>query len=101
MKIVSISDEQIVIELDGELDMAKAPAARQLFFDAWQTGPGDIVLDCKRLSYLDSSGVSAIVYLYRSLTQRRSRNLRIVNISGQPAQLVKIVGFSKLVEEVS
>ena len=51
----------MTIELDGELDIASAPALERLFRqverDRWPT----VVLDLRQLDFIDSSGIRALL----------------------------------------
>jgi anti-anti-sigma factor len=51
----------LTIELEGELDIATAPALEQLFReverDRWPT----VVLDLRQLDFIDSSGIRALL----------------------------------------
>lgn len=65
------------IELEGEWDLAKQLATRQAIGRALAPRPECLVLDLSRLSFIDSTGVHAVIGLARR-TQRLGVRLRIV-----------------------
>ena len=81
-----------VVTLVGELDMAQADA-----FLAWTgtnvDGHGDVVLDCTALTFLDSSGIRAILTL-------ASRNQGTVTIRCPSPAVRKVLEITR-VDELS
>ena len=47
--------------LSGELDMASAPALEEALQQLCEAGAQELVLDLRELSFMDSSGLNAIV----------------------------------------
>ena len=54
-------DAADVIAVRGEIDMATAPQLRDLFDQLIEAGSRRIVLDCRELAFLDSSGIGVLV----------------------------------------
>lgn len=50
-----------VVTVDGEIDMATAPRLRDLLNELVDDGSDQIVLDCRGLAFLDSSGIGVLV----------------------------------------
>jgi anti-sigma B factor antagonist len=50
-----------VIAVRGEIDMATAPQLRDLLDQLIQAGSLRIVLDCRELAFLDSSGIGVLI----------------------------------------
>lgn len=50
----------------------------------------EIEVDLTNVSFLDSSGVGAIVYLYKRLVAS-DRRMRIENVSGQPLEIFTLL----------
>jgi anti-sigma B factor antagonist len=49
------------VELRGDVDMATAPELRRVLDELIDGGAAEIVLDCRHLEFLDSSGIGALV----------------------------------------
>jgi len=82
----------LTIELDGELDIASAPGLERLLTelesDRWPT----VVLDLRRLSFIDSSGIRALLTAHRRIgrlvVRHPSRSVRrTLAVSGADAIL--------------
>jgi anti-anti-sigma factor len=71
------------VVLDGELDLATVPVAEQAINDV-DKGVETLVLDLRRLSFLDSSGLRFIL-----ATEEASGSRRVVIIRG-PAQVDRV-----------
>jgi anti-sigma B factor antagonist len=77
------NDGVTVVVLVGELDMATAPRLR----DVLQTVDGPVVLDCARLTFLDSSGLGVLAERRRATGTVTLRNVqpicrRVLSITG-------------------
>jgi anti-sigma B factor antagonist len=51
-----------ILELIGRLDMTSVPLTRQWLDDATSQPPAHIVINMSKVSFLDSSGLSALVH---------------------------------------
>ncbi len=56
-----------VVRLSGDLDAYNSPRLRQLLVDMIAEGMDKIVLDCRELNYIDSSGLGALVTALKQL----------------------------------
>jgi anti-anti-sigma factor len=61
-----------IIELEGEWDIAQSETARDAIAQALQRRPGYLVLDLSRLSFIDSSGIHAVIYTYERCAAERT-----------------------------
>jgi anti-sigma B factor antagonist len=55
------ADLGTVITVRGEVDMATAPQLRDLLKQLIDAGSQRIVLDCRALAFLDSSGIGVLI----------------------------------------
>lgn len=58
---------------------------------AWD---GEVELDFTEVPFMDSSGIGAIVYLYKRLTAE-GRTMEIVGAAGQPRELLKTLRIDR------
>lgn len=102
------SDESLLVELVGEMDAAGCadirPTLEQLLEDAAEK---NILLDLGQVSFIDSSGIGAIVFLFKRL-KSKGQSLELTNVSGQPRELIELlridtaipVGFKMMEKQV-
>jgi anti-anti-sigma factor len=88
-----------VFYFSGELDIAAAPEAVEVLVAAIREG--DVVLDASGLTFLDSSGISAIVQAYRAANEGvgRGRSVVIRNPSPRVRRILEITALDSLIEE--
>jgi stage II sporulation protein AA (anti-sigma F factor antagonist) len=83
----------IVVEISGELDLFTAPAFRERVDRALSAdGPRNLVLELSQLSFVDSSGLGAILGRYKVVTQLGGR---MILVCPQP-QVQRIFALSGL-----
>lgn len=102
MKIERINSEcgDLVIKIHGEFDALGSSKIRpELEKVARQTEPENVFLDLTEVSFLDSSGVGAIVFLYKRLKEH-SRKLKITGANGQPRELLELLRIHKAIPVV-
>ena len=75
--LVSHHKEHAYVVLTGELDGATAPFLVRTLVEVNETVEGDLVLDIKKLSFIDSTGLSVFVSQHKILSAKGgSRDLR-------------------------
>ena len=85
------SDQTLVVSLDGEMDALGCASLRpQLEQLVSQQQNLTIELDFSRVSFLDSSGIGVIVFLYKRLTCQ-GRSLHLTHVCGQPQELMRLL----------
>ncbi len=102
MKIKRIITEcgDLIIELDGEFDALGSSRIRPVLEKiASQSKPEYVFIDLKNVSFIDSSGVGAIVFLYKRLKEN-ARKLSITHVSGQPRALLELLRIHKAIPVV-
>ena len=89
--------EDLIIELHGEFDALGSskirPALEKI---AHQTKPENVFLDLHNVNFIDSSGVGAVVFLYKRLKEK-SRKLKITGANGQPRELLELLRIHKAI----
>jgi anti-anti-sigma factor len=87
-------DRAIILELSGELDLASAPLVEEQLSTIEQGRI--IVLDLRRLTFMDSTGVALIVRAGRRAHERRGR---LVVVRG-PRQVQRILMLTRVDEHL-
>lgn len=94
---------QCLVTLEGNLDAACCDTVRPVFLQLTEHADLKTVrLDLSEVDFLDSSGIGAIVFLWKRLRQS-GRALVLIGPKGQPASLLDVlkIGKSIPIEEYS
>jgi anti-sigma B factor antagonist len=78
------------LRVSGELDALSAPDLRPLFDELVEGARRDITVDLSDLRLVDSSGVGALVSLYKRI-RARGGEVRFVGVTAQPLVIFKLL----------
>src|SRR5207244_10935452 len=96
-EMVSLSatrhDDEIQLHLSGELDLAEAETLVDAARDA--NGAGSVVLDLSALTFVDSSGVSALLSAAQ-LCRDRGQSFTVTGAHGVVGAVFRISGIEAL-----
>jgi anti-sigma B factor antagonist len=84
------------IRVRGEIDMATAPQLRELLEQMVSSGTRRIVLDCRELEFLDSSGIGVLV----AARNRMGDGGELV-IESPPPHVLKVLEITGVSEHLS
>lgn len=92
-----VAGSVLILRLHGELDISSAEGFRREVEQALvETNRRAVVLSCRHLSFLDSSGLGAILGRYRQL-QGRGGRMAVAGVSGRVKTVLDMSGVSKLI----
>jgi anti-anti-sigma factor len=97
---VSREAERVVLSLDGELDMASAPLLQSAFEEANLASPDVVVLDLRRLRFVDSTGLR-IILAARNRCHERGQQLAVTRGSEQVERLLSVTGMDRHLQTVA
>jgi anti-sigma B factor antagonist len=92
--VTSVGDGQAAVTLSGECDLSAREEFMAVLMGAVDAAPL-VLVDLGAVTFLDSSGVHALVTAYRAALDR-GRRLNIVNASGMVAHVLAITGVGGL-----
>jgi anti-anti-sigma factor len=78
------------INLSGEMDALGCTIVRPEFEHISTGGSQHIIMDITQVSFIDSSGIGAIVFLFKRLKEQQ-RSMEICGAGGQPQELLKLL----------
>jgi len=90
IECINTPDGDLVVKLCGEMDALGCTKIRPGLEQIAGTEHSNVALDLSQVSFLDSSGIGAIVFLYKRL-KAQERTLVIVGVQGQPQELMKLL----------
>lgn len=83
------------ITISGEFDSLTAPEVRATFEEIAEKRPTKVVLDLLNLRLIDSSGVGAIVSLFKRVKAVGGK-FEVTNLHGQPRSIFKVLRLDKV-----
>lgn len=87
----------LMLKLAGEMDAAGCALVRDDLEEIVSSAPQQgLVLDISAVTFLDSSGIGMIVFLFKRL-KADGRSFRIVNVGGQPRELMQLLRIEKAI----
>ena len=85
-----VTDDQIIIKLDGWLDAKSAPDLNAML-DEIVSDEKQLVLDLKKLVYISSAGIRQIVYGYKKM----NGNFLLMNVQESIMNILSAIGLDK------
>lgn len=95
--IEQLDDHTATVTIAGEMDALACNDARPLFEQLAKNGANNQVqLNLEQVTFLDSSGIGAIVFLFKRLKATQG-SLSICNVYGQPRELMQLLRIDKAI----
>ena len=82
------------VSVRGEIDLATAPELEARVLGAFEGGPSSIVLDLAALTFIDSSGLRALVSLSKEARERGS-SFALRNVPRHAQRVLDLTGLSE------
>ena len=82
------------LSLAGSLDALSSPALREPIESLLAEGRFRVVVDLAELELIDSSGVAALVSLFKRARSQKG-DVKIARLRGQPAQIFRLLGLGR------
>lgn len=83
------------VSLSGEIDIFNSEAVRDELLNMAEKEEQDFIIDCKDLSYIDSTGLSVLVALLKKV-KAYSGNVSLKNLLPNVYKVIKITNLDKL-----
>ncbi|HLK35507.1 MAG TPA: STAS domain-containing protein [Polyangiaceae bacterium] len=93
--LLTDNDKTKVLRIDGELDALSCPDLRPTLDVLAQGHNHKITVDLSGLRHLDSSGVGALVSLYKS-ARASGGSVRFVGVANQPLRIFKLLRLERI-----
>lgn len=87
-------EQTLLVKISGELDLSTSPLFREQVEETFESEPAlrYLILDMSETSFIDSSGLGAILGRFKKLSQKGGK-LSFIHV---PAHLVKLFELSGL-----
>lgn len=90
-----VDGTRTTLVLDGDLDVHSAPLVQQAVAAAVREGTGDVVLDLRGVSFVDSSGLGVLIACHKR-AGRESRQLVLRAPSHRVARLLAVTTLDRV-----
>lgn len=90
-------DGKYVATLVGEMDTAAATEAEALLKPLYQSGGKDVIIDCKELEYIASSGLRILLSILKGAKAAGSRVV-MRDVNDDIMSVFKMTGFVSIFE---
>lgn len=87
-----------VIELKHKFNVDTVNDVRVCFEHLIEDCAGDVLVDMSAVDELDSSGIGALVFLYKRL-KMESRDLGLLGVNGKPDELLTMLRISQTIKQ--
>lgn len=94
---VQAERETAVVALEGEIDLSTAPEAERRIGDAESREPGKLVVDLRRVTFMDSSGLRLLLTAHRRAEQA-GREFALVRGAASVDRLLEVTGIADRLE---
>ena len=84
-----------LVTLDGELNTAASAEVKNTLTPLIENGSGNIVIECKDLSYIASSGLRILLSILKS-TKANGGTLTLRNVNDNVKKIFALTGFVKI-----
>ncbi|HAE88913.1 MAG TPA: anti-sigma F factor antagonist [Clostridiales bacterium] len=88
-----------VISLDGDLDEKSAAATRAYLDEKIRDHCKRMILDFKKVTFMDSTGIGVLLGRYKKLTENGTE-LCVTNLNAQTDKVFRISGLYQIIKAV-
>ena len=85
-----VIDDKIIVELPNDFSGMSVDRYREQFDSLANTHQDNIVLNFNKTEFIDSSGIGAMVFLFKRIEQR-GVNMQLLKVNGQPRKLMTLL----------
>lgn len=86
-----------VVAVEGRLDTVTAPELEKAIAPIMQETTANVVLECKNMEYVSSSGLRVVLMAHKSIVSKGGRFL-IRNLSADVRSVFDLTGFSRILK---
>ena len=91
-----VSVDSKYITLPNDFSGLAVDGFKDQFEEVAQSKQTNVVLDFSETTFIDSSGIGAMVFLYKRI-EKKGQKLSLLNVSGQPHKLMSLLRVDKTI----
>lgn len=93
--VEEILNDSVKIALNGEIDIYTSNDLKEKLYSLVETNKKDLIIDCKELNYIDSTGLGIFVGALKKAKQYEKKII-ITNLKDNIKKLFTITGLDKV-----
>jgi anti-sigma B factor antagonist len=87
----------IVLDINGEIDLYNAPEIKEIIAKLIEEQKYQIIINLERVSYIDSSGIGALISSLSNLKKYQG-GLKIINVAGSVRKVFELTKLTSFFE---
>lgn len=92
LNVREISHHVTAIELHGEMDLYNSHELKERIREHYEQSSNALILDFEQLDYIDSSGISVLLYAYTQ-AKKQERGLWFVHVHGSVRKVIELTSL--------
>jgi anti-sigma B factor antagonist len=92
-----VFNDSVKVNLDGEIDIYNSQELKEKLYNIVDVNQKDLIIDCKGLNYIDSTGLGIFVATLKKAKQYEKK-IVISNLKDNIKKLFIITGLDKVFE---
>lgn len=97
VKVIGLETDALKIELSGDIDLGNAEAFYNEVLNAYMGASADILFDCEKLNFIDSTTLGTFVKILKNIKQN-GHTMRLANLQPKIKKLFVICSLDKIME---
>ncbi|MDO5690391.1 MAG: STAS domain-containing protein [Tissierellia bacterium] len=93
--LINTTNEQIIIEMSGDLDIYTSPDFNKQVLVAFEKDEKDLLFRADKLDYIDSTGLGAFISVYK-IVQEKGKSLKITDLKANVKKIFVITELDKI-----
>lgn len=94
---IEVREEEVYIELEGDLDIYSCDDFKEASIKVVEENKLDLVIDAKDLVYIDSTGLGALISIYKRVKEHQNKII-IENLKPNVQKIFAITDLDKIFE---
>ncbi|MEE8378813.1 MAG: STAS domain-containing protein, partial [Gammaproteobacteria bacterium] len=96
IECIDMPGSELTVKLSGEMDAFGCTKIRTELEQLANSKEHNLLLDLSLVTFLDSSGIGLIVFLFKRL-KARERSLEMIGVQGQPQELIELLRINSVI----
>ena len=90
-----LEEQMVLFEIQGEMDVFSSPAVKQKIAEAVEEGDHYVIIDLRRVSYMDSTGLGVLISGLKR-TREHGGNICLLAPHHRVRKILKVTGLENV-----